>query len=46
MCVRMAACRHAYYLDYLNARAAYLNKVWDVVNFADVAARLEEAKRA
>ncbi|MBI4129988.1 superoxide dismutase [Candidatus Roizmanbacteria bacterium] len=31
---------HAYYLDYLNDRAAYLSKWWDVVNWDEVAKRL------
>lgn len=35
---------HAYYLDYLNARPKYLEAVWDVVNFDDVARRLDEAR--
>lgn len=31
---------HAYYLDYLNNRAEYVNKWWQIVNWADVEARL------
>lgn len=33
-----------YYLQYKNVRPDYLNAIWGVVNFADVARRLEEAK--
>jgi len=35
---------HAYYLDYLNARPKYLESIWKVVNWKDVAARYEAAK--
>lgn len=31
---------HAYYLDYKNARAEYVEKWWGVVNWDDVASRL------
>lgn len=37
---------HAYYLQYKNMRADYLGAVWSVVNFGDVAKRLEDAKKA
>ncbi len=35
---------HAYYLVYKNARPKYLEKIWDVVNWANVAERYEKAK--
>jgi superoxide dismutase, Fe-Mn family len=38
--------RHAYYLQYKNVRPDYLNQIWNVVNFSNVAERLEAAKRA
>jgi superoxide dismutase, Fe-Mn family len=34
---------HAYYVDYRNARAAYVDAFWNVVNWEFVAAQLEEA---
>lgn len=37
---------HAYYLQYKNMRADYLSAIWSVVNFGDVAKRLEDAKKA
>ena len=35
---------HAYYLDYLNVRADYVNAWWNVVNWDDAAARYARAK--
>ena len=32
---------HAYYLDYKNARAKYLENIWDVVNWKKVAQRYD-----
>ncbi|NLV15630.1 MAG: superoxide dismutase [Fe] [Syntrophomonadaceae bacterium] len=33
---------HAYYIDYRNARAAYVEKFWDIVNWNFVASNLEK----
>ena len=35
---------HAYYLQYKNVRPEYVNKIWDVINWNDVAQRLASAK--
>ena len=35
---------HAFYLDYLNVKADYVKAFWNIVNWQDVAARLERAK--
>ncbi len=36
---------HAYYLQYKNDRAAYVDKWWEVVNWSDVDSRFQKAKR-
>ena len=38
------AWEHAYYLQYKNVRADYVEKFWDVVNWQDVAARYSASK--
>ena len=38
------AWEHAYYLQYKNVRPDYVEKLWDVVNWNDVSARLAAAK--
>ncbi len=35
---------HAFYLQYLNVKADYVTAFWNVVNWADVAARFEAAR--
>ncbi|SEG75980.1 superoxide dismutase, Fe-Mn family [Thermomonospora echinospora] len=40
------AWEHAYYLQYRNVRPDYVAKLWDLVNWNDVAARLTAAKNA
>ena len=37
------AWEHAYYLQYKNARAAYVEAIWNIVNWADVARRFAAA---
>ncbi|MBD8103033.1 superoxide dismutase [Plantibacter sp. CFBP 8775] len=36
---------HAYYLDYKNVRADYVKAFWNIVNWADVQARFEIARK-
>lgn len=36
---------HAYYLQYKNARADYLNKIWEVVNWKNVEERFDNASK-
>ncbi|MCC6444394.1 MAG: superoxide dismutase, partial [Armatimonadetes bacterium] len=38
------AWEHAYYLKYQNRRAEYVNNLFNLINWADVAARYEKAK--
>ncbi|MEU6036029.1 superoxide dismutase [Actinomadura sp. NPDC047616] len=40
------AWEHAYYLQYRNVRPDYVEKLWSLVNWADVAARYTGAKNA
>lgn len=40
------AWEHAYYLQYKNVRPDYVQQLWSIVNWADVAARLEAARGA
>jgi Fe-Mn family superoxide dismutase len=40
------AWEHAYYLQYKNVRPDYVTKLWDLVNWADVAARFAAATAA
>ncbi len=37
---------HAYYLQYKNVKADYVTSWWNVVNWADVAQRLAQARKA
>ena len=40
------AWEHAYYLQYENRRADYVDAIWNVIDWADVAARFGSARRA
>jgi Fe-Mn family superoxide dismutase len=37
---------HAYYLQYRNVRADFVQALWNLVNWPDVARRFDEARRA
>jgi len=37
---------HAYYIDYKNDRAKYLENIWNIVNWKTVGSRFENAKKA
>ncbi len=36
---------HAYYLQYRNMRADFVNAIWNVINWPDIAARFEAARK-
>lgn len=38
------AWEHAFYLQYLNDKGAFVNAVWDIANWADVQSRFEAAR--
>jgi superoxide dismutase, Fe-Mn family len=40
------AWEHAYYLQYKNVKADWVKAFWEIVNWPDVARRLEDAKRS
>ncbi|GBF12351.1 superoxide dismutase [Fe-Zn] 1 [Tepidibacillus sp. HK-1] len=35
---------HAYYLKYQNKRAAFVDALWNIINWADISRRFEEAR--
>lgn len=39
------AWEHAYYLQYKNARADYVEAIWNIVNWADIARRFAAARK-
>ncbi len=40
------AWEHAYYLQYENRRADYVTAIWNIINWADVSARYQQAQAA
>jgi Fe-Mn family superoxide dismutase len=36
---------HAYYIDYKNDRAKFIEAVWNIANWDEIGKRLEEAKK-
>jgi len=40
------AWEHAYYLQYKNVRADYVERLWDLVNWSDVQKRFAAARKA
>jgi Fe-Mn family superoxide dismutase len=36
---------HAFYLDYQNIKPEYVKAFWNIVNWADVQARFDEASK-
>ncbi|HOS81171.1 MAG TPA: superoxide dismutase [Methanolinea sp.] len=40
------AWEHAYYIDYKNDRAKYLENIWNIINWKTVGSRFESAKKA
>ncbi len=40
------AWEHAFYLQYKNVKPDYVNALWNIVNWADVAARYDAISKA